>query len=494
METFGRNYLKETDGCGNYENGGFDIVKERNHEKDRISQQERNCGKDGIAQRESSFQSNLFRIALPVTLQSLLQSSFSIIDQVMIGQLGSDSIAGIGLGGKFASLYSVVLGAVAVAAGIMVAQYVGQKNAKELAKSFHINLLISVAIAMLFMAVCNLYPRTIMSLYTKDSATGAQAVGYLKIYSFSFIPMALTTMMSVLLRCAEAAVVPLVASFLSVILNTGLNYLLIFGKFGCPVLGVRGAAIASVAAQTAACVLTFFFFLWQLRKKQIRLPFAIDLSRAQRQQYIAILAPVLICEFAWSLGENVYTAIYGNIGTDPCAAMTMTGPIQGLMIGALSGISQAAGIMIGKSLGREAYEKAYGDAKKLIRCGLIGSLLLSFLLILLGRYYVVIYNVEPQVQAVAYQILIAFAVISPVKVQNMILGGGVIRSGGMTKYVMWIDLIGTWLFGVPLGLLAAFVWKWDIPYVYFVLSLEEVVRLLITVVIFRRKTWMKSLE
>lgn len=445
-------------------------------------------------QKGNTFQSNLIKIALPVTLQSLLQSSFSMIDQIMIGQLGSDSIAGIGLGGKFASIYSVVLGAVAVAAGIMIAQYIGRKNDKELAKSFHVNLLVSAVIAVLFMAVCNLCPQTIMDLYTKDDQTSILAVSYLRIYSLSFLPMALTTMMAVLLRCAEAAVVPLAASFISVILNTGLNYLLIFGKLGCPAMGVRGAAIASVMAQVAACLLTFCIFIWQLHKKGIELSFSVKLSKTNRKQYIRILAPVLICEFAWSLGENVYTAIYGNIGTDPCAAMTITGPVQGLMIGALSGISQAAGIMIGKSLGKEDYEKAYEDAKKLMKCGLAGSLILSLLLILLGRYYVSIYNVEPQVQAVAYQILIAFAVISPVKVQNMILEGGIIRSGGMTKYVMWIDLVGTWLFGVPLGLLAAFVWKLDIPYVYFVLSLEEVVRLLIAVVIFRRRMWMKSLE
>lgn len=445
-------------------------------------------------EKNNNFRSSLLQIALPVTLQSLLQSSFSMIDQIMIGQLGSDSIAGIGLGGKFASIYSVVLGAVAVAAGIMIAQYIGQKNDMELAKSFHLNLLVGAVIAVLFMAVCNLCPQAIMSLYTKDASTSALAVSYLRIYSFSFIPMALTTMMAVLLRCVDAAVVPLVASFLSVILNTGLNYLLIFGKFGCPALGVRGAAIASVMAQAAACVLTFVFFMWKLYQKGINLSFTISLSKAGRRQYIGILAPILICEFAWSLGENVYTAIYGNLGTDPCAAMTMTGPVQGLMIGALSGISQAAGIMIGKALGKKEYEKAYGDSKKLIKCGLAGSLVLSVLLVLLGRYYVAIYNVEPQVRETAYQILIAFAIISPVKVQNMILGGGIIRSGGMTKYVMWIDLIGTWIFGVPLGLLAAFVWKLNIPYVYFVLSLEEIVRLLIAVVIFRKRSWMKSLE
>ena len=211
-------------------------------------------------------------------------------------------------------------------------------------------------------------------------------------------------------------------------------------------------------------------------------------------QYLGILAPILVCEFMWSLGENVYAAIYGNIGTDACAAMTMTGPIQGLMIGALSGLAQAAGILIGKSLGNEEYDKAYKDSKRLMWYGLVGSLVLSVALVLLGQFYVRIYNVEPQVRTMAYQLLVVFAIVSPVKVQNMILGGGIIRSGGKTQYVMWVDLIGTWIFGVPLGLLSAFVFDLPITYVYFILSMEEVVRLLISVVIFRKKRWMRTLE
>ena len=211
-------------------------------------------------------------------------------------------------------------------------------------------------------------------------------------------------------------------------------------------------------------------------------------------QYLGILAPILVCEFMWSLGENVYAAIYGNIGTDACAAMTMTGPIQGLMIGALSGLAQAAGILIGKSLGNEEYDKAYKDSKRMMWYGLAGSLVLSVALVLLGQFYVRIYNVEPQVRTMAYQLLVVFAIVSPVKVQNMILGGGIIRSGGKTQYVMWVDLIGTWIFGVPLGLLSAFVFDLPITYVYFILSMEEVVRLLISVVIFRKKRWMRTLE
>ena len=256
-------------------------------------------------------------------------------------------------------------------------------------------------------------------------------------------------------------------------------------------MGVRGAALASVIAQTAAFGLTAGCFFFS-RKGMIRRP-GFSLSRETWQQYLGILSPILICEFMWSLGENVYGSIYGHLGTEPCAAMTMTGPVQGLLIGLLSGVSQAAGIMIGRHLGKEDYEAAYRDGKRLMGCGIAGSVALSLLLLLLGRSYVTIYNVDPSVQITAYQILVAFAIISPIKVENMILGGGIIRSGGMTRYVMWIDLIGTWLFGVPLGILAAFVWRLPIPQVYFILSLEEAVRLLLSILIFRRRSWMRKL-
>ena len=195
---------------------------------------------------EQEFRKSLVRIAIPAALQSLLQSSFSIIDQVMIGQLGSASIAGIGLAGKFASLYSVVLGAVAAAAGIMLAQYIGQRNEQALGSSFRRNMALSLAIAAVFTLVCMLFPMKIMSLYTNDAETCENAAVYLKIYAYSLIPMAVTSIVSVLLRCMENAVLPLIAGILSVALNTIMNYVLIFGRCGFSAMGVKGAAIASV--------------------------------------------------------------------------------------------------------------------------------------------------------------------------------------------------------------------------------------------------------
>lgn len=450
-----------------------------------------------MKKRENGFRADLISIALPVTLQSLLQSSFGMVDQIMIGQLGSESIAGIGLGGKFASIYAVVLGAVAAAAGIMAAQYVGAKDEKGMGRSFYLNLFVGILLAGGFLAVCGFFPEAVMSLYTQDEAMRAQAVVYLRIYAISFPFMAISTIMAVFLRCVGKAAIPLAASFFSVILNTGLNYLLIFGRGGFPSMGVRGAAIASVIAQTAAFGVTAVYFcrdaVFRSYGEREQALAVFRLAAEDRKQYLGILAPILVCEFMWSLGENMYAVIYGRLGTEPCAAMTMTGPVQGLMIGLLSGVSQAAGIMIGKHLGKGDEETAYRDSGKLMGCGFAGSVVLSLLLLWLGRHYVLLYNVETSVQNMAYLILVAFAIISPIKVQNMILGGGIIRSGGMTRYVMWIDMIGTWIFGVPLGFLAAFVWKLPIHQVYFILSLEEVIRFLISVAVFRKKSWMRRL-
>ena len=443
------------------------------------------------AQWENSFRRELIGIALPVTLQSLLQSSFAMVDQLMIGQLGSESIAGIGLGGKFASIYTVVLGAVAAAAGIMSAQYVGAEDEEGVGRGYYLNLFLGLLLAAGFMAVCCLFPHEVMRLYTKDGGVRSQAANYLQIYAVSFPLSAISTIMAVFLRCIGKAVWPLAASFFSVLLNTGLNYLFIFGAGPAPAMGVRGAAVASVIAQAAGLVLTGVYF-WHLGKER-RPCRSFSMSKKSWVQYLGILMPILVCEFVWSLGENGYAVIYGRLGTDSCAAMTMTGPVQGLTIGLLSGVSQAAGIMIGRRLGKAAYEEAYRDGKRMMLCGVMGSAVLSLLLLLLGRTYVSVYNVDLQVQAISYRILLVFALISPIKVQNMILGGGIIRSGGMTRYVMWIDMIGTWVFGVPLGCLAAFVWKLPIPQVYFILSLEEVVRFILSVIIFRRRNWMKRL-
>lgn len=207
----------------------------------------------------------------------------------------------------------------------------------------------------------------------------------------------------------------------------------------------------------------------------------------------SVLQPLFVCEASWSLGENVYAAIYGRMGTEQSAAMTLTAPIQGLAIGALCGLSQAAGVIVGKRLGGEDYDGAYRAAKRLMVYGAVGASVLCAVVLLTSGAYVEIYQVSRTVKRLTRQILFVYALAAPFKVLNMILGGGILRSGGRTAYVMGIDMLGTWGFGVPLGLLGAFVWRLPIASVYLLLSLEERIRFAISMAVFRRKRWMRRL-
>ena len=207
----------------------------------------------------------------------------------------------------------------------------------------------------------------------------------------------------------------------------------------------------------------------------------------------SVLLPLFVCEASWSLGENVCAAIYGRMGTEQSAAMTLTAPIQGLAIGALCGLSQAAGVIVGKRLGGEDYDGAYRAAKRLMVYGAVGASVLCAVVLLTSGAYVEIYQVSRTVKRLTRQILFVYALAAPLKVLNMILGGGILRSGGRTAYVMGIDMLGTWGFGVPLGLLGAFVWRLPIASVYLLLSLEECIRFAISMAVFRRKRWMRRL-
>lgn len=414
-------------------------------------------------QEEKRFFRTVCTLAIPAALQSLLQSSFSLVDQIMIGQLGAVSVAAVGLAGKFASIYAVVIAAIGAVAGIMISQYLGQNAPAEVRRSFFTNLWLGFGLAGAFTALCLLCPGAIMRAYTADVQTLQTAADYLRLLAGTYLPMAGATMLAAAFRCAEKPRLPLYAG-IATVLSQWVNFLLmlLFCRKTPPLPAADGRRTPPV--------------------------------RGRGRQYLAMLLPLLICEVTWSLGENVYAAIYGRMGTDASAAMTLTAPVQGLVIGALCGLSQAAGVIVGKWLGSGDEDAAYAAGRRLLVYGAAGAALLSVLVVLLSGVYVEIYQVEDGVKRLTRQILTAYALVAPCKVLNMILGGGILRSGGRTAYVMAIDLVGTWGFGVPAGLVTAFVFALPVPYVYFALSLEECLRFGISLAVFRRRRWMRRLS
>ena len=442
----------------------------------------------------SKFMKSLCKIAVPVTLQSMLQASFSIVDQIMIGQLGETNISAVGLGSNFSLIFSVVIGAVGAVAGILIAQFMGAEDKKEAWCSFDVSLICGIMISALFLLAAGAFPLQILGLYTEDMSIINAGAVYFRIVAFSYIPMAVSNILSAWLRCREHATIPFLASFGAVAVNTGLNYLLIFGKFGFPRMEIKGAAIATLISQLFNLVFIVIGFVVCNRRDGDKPVLSLRFKKITIRDYLVMIMPILVSEFLWSLGQNVESAVYGHLGTSNLAAYTLTGPIQGLIVGALSGLSAAAGVMIGKRLGRKEYDEAYAESKKIMYAGLAGSVVVASLLILLAGVYTGLYRVDNSVKELGRILLIVFALYAPVKVENMILSGGIIRSGGNTKIIMVIDIVGTWCIGIPLCLLAAYVFRWGIVGVYALLTTEEIFRLAVALVIFRKRKWMISLS
>ena len=439
---------------------------------------------------KETFEKQVINIAIPVALQSMLQSSFSMIDQIMVGQLGEKSIAAVEIAGKPGFIYSVVFGAVCTIAGIMISQYIGKKDRESEEKSICVNFLVMMLTGIAFFFISRMFPLQFIRLFTNDARVISEGSVYLGIIGWTFIPLGITNIFGAAIRCRGKSSWPLYVGFVSATLNTGLNYCLIFGNYGMPMLGVKGAAYASVISQVAGAVLIIVMFF----RLYGRIRYSVSLGKEKYWQYLSMLIPIVINEFLWSVGQSINTFVYGHMSTDELAGMSLTGSLQGLTIGALSGIAQAAGILVGKRLGEGQYDQAYQESKKLCVYGFIGSILFSVTIMALKTPYVHLFNVSDDVRAIGLALLTAFAVLMPIKVLNMILGGGIIRSGGRTKYIMMIDMLGTWLIGVPIALVTGLVFKLPIVWVYFMLSQEEVVRFIISIIMFRSRKWMNTIK
>ncbi len=441
---------------------------------------------------DKEFKQKLIEIALPVTVQCLMQSSLSLIDQIMIGSLGSECIAGIGLAGKFTSLFSVTLAAIVTAAGILISQYFGAKNEKGVRDSFYLPMYLSLILVVIFSLLSVCLPDQVMSLYSNDKKTVVKAASYLIYRTPGYSASVITMFISTLLRNMNKAKLPAVAGIIAIITNTVMNWFLIYGILIFPRLEEVGAALATVISQVVEMMIVLTLFIREKKKQNLFLKPTAHFSKEFYKNAVAILMPILIGEFLWSLGENVYAVIYGHLGTEACAAMTLMYPIQGIAIGALCGVSSAAGIIVGNSLGADENEKAYSQAIDFVKLTVVAGILIGIIVCAISPLYVKLFNVAPETRKITIKILIAFALVFTAKVFNMVVGGGVLQSGGQTKFMTLINTIGPWAFGVPMGFLSAYYFKLPIWWVYLILSLEEYVRLIISVWLLKSKRWMKN--
>lgn len=436
----------------------------------------------------------LFAIAIPIALQSTVQSTLSLIDQMMIGKLGAGAIASVGLGHRVLFIFVVLLSGISASTSIYASQFFGSGEKRKISSIVGISLILSMIISVLYIVGSFMIPSQLISIFTKDQEVIVLGVQYLKAISLIIIPISINLIYSSVLRSSGNTKLPMYCGILSVATNTALNYLFIFGKMGFPAMGVAGAAYATVISRFIETLVMVFV----IYNKQLPAAISVkDMFRGIDRKlfgvFIVTALPVVINEVSWVLGDSAFAVIYGRMGTYQLAALTLTYPVVGLTIGFLSGLSASAGVILGNYLGAGEHTKAYESAFRIIKIGIISSIVIGIATSFMANFYVSIYSVEPEVKKYTYSMLIIYSMIMWTKVSNMIIGGGVLRSGGNTKIVMVMEIIGMWGVGVPLGILSAYVWNLPVTSVYLIVATEEFARFFMGLYLVKTKKWIRNI-
>ncbi|WP_059045805.1 MATE family efflux transporter [Paenibacillus rubinfantis] len=445
-------------------------------------------------QQSKLFYKSVYQIAIPVTLQSLIMALLSLTDQLMVGQLGDVAIASVGMSSKIYAIISVMMAGLAAGVSIYTAQFWGKGDRRSINRLLGIGMATGVILSFLFSLLVYFEPELCFAVFTEDPRIHEEGAIYLQLMAVGYVPAMLTMLYSAVLRSTQHVKLPLFVSLFTVGLNILLNYLLIFGHLGFPQMGLAGAAIATTVSRVVECLLIVgAVYLFKLPGRAGWRELYGGGSSALVKKFAQTTFPLVLNELIWVLGETAYAIIYSRMGTTEMTAMTITFTLQGVCIGLFTGLASAGGVMVGNKLGAGEEETAMLYAKRFIRLGAVVSLAVGLVIAAISPWYVSAFHISGEANRLGIYLVWVFAAFLWVKVGNMVMAGGILNSGGDSKFVFAMESATTWLIGVPSGLLLSFGLKQPIFLVYFALSLEEVVRYGIGLARIRSRKWIKNL-
>ena len=438
------------------------------------------------------FFSTFLKIAIPITIQQFVSSATNLLDVLMVGQLGETSIAALGLSNQVFFLLALFLFGISSGSAIFTAQYWGKHDLPNLRKVMGIGLTLGIAVGLMYTIIATVFPDKLLGLYTNDQAVIALGSQYLRIVGLSYIFTAVTLTFVSVLRSTENVRLPMTVTVLALSLNILLNYTLILGNFGFPAMGVQGAALGTTIARILECAAIV------LLSYKLRTPAAAKLKQmaysfSYFKKVIKTSMPAAINEVFWSLGITTYNAVYAHIGTDAIASINISSTIESLAYVVFLGSANACAIMIGNQIGAGYEDRAYDYARRFLILTFLGALLVGVLVILFRPFILSFYNISAASYKFTYTIQLIFGLALWLRVANLILLVGVLRSGGDTRFALVVEMCSIWLIGVPAAFIGAFVFKWPVFGVYAFVLLEELVKLIIVIPRFLSKKWIHNL-
>lgn len=435
----------------------------------------------------------LLKLALPLVIQQWIQASLGFVDLLMVGQLGDVSVAAVGLGNQFFFLLHLVTFGIGSGTAIFTAQFWGKRDLVNIRKTLGFSLSLSFAASSIFSLLAIFSPYWILGLYTNDPAVVQAGAGFLRILGFCFIFSSCSFSIISVLRSMEKIRLPIMVTIGALTLNTILGYILIFGHFGLPRMGIRGAALGTAIAFTMEFLMLVFF------ANILKTPLAGKLKEfftfdwAMFGKFIRTTTPVVLNEFLWALAMNVYAGIYARIGTEAITAVNISTSIEQMGYVTFIGLANACAIMVGNRIGAGKADKAFEYAERFIVISFTSSLILGLLIFLISPALLNLYAISDNAHFYARNILRIFSFTIWARVLNIEFIVGILRSGGDTRFSFLADVLTIWLVGIPLALIGAFVLFLPVYWVYLLVFTEEFLKMLILSRRFVTKRWMNDM-
>ena len=445
--------------------------------------------------RDKNFLRKTVMIALPVAMQGMLNTVVNLVDNLMIGSLGSTAIASVGLANKVFFVFTLLVFGINSGSGVLAAQYWGNQDVKSIKKVLGLALSLAVTGSAAFMIPACANPRMLMRIFTTSEASIGMGAAYLAVAAFSYPCTAVTNTYVGMLRAVNRVKEPVVISCAAIVTNIVFNYILIFGKFGAPAMGVVGAALATLIARVVE--MTLILCVVYLGRTPLA-GGARDLfgwSRAFLRKFFVTALPVICNEFIWGLGTTIYSMAYGRMGDDAVAAITIATTIQDLVVVLFQGLSAATAVILGNEMGAGNLKRAETYGKNFFILQFLVTVVMAGVCVSLRWSFISLYQpgISDGVAQSVSRCIIVFALFSPFRMFNYVNVVGVLRSGGDTAMCLFIDTSGVWFIGIPLAFIGGLWLKQPMNIVYAMVTLEEVYKAVVGYVRYRQKKWLRNL-
>ena len=441
---------------------------------------------------KDTFYPQIIKLVIPIVVQNLLSAAVSSTDVIMLNYVGQSSISAVSLAANYAGVLFMIYYGLGTGASMLCAQYWGKGDLEPIRLIEGIALRFSLALTLIFSAAAFFVPRLMMQLFTNDLELIDIGAGYLRVMTVTYLCWSIIEVYLAVLRSIGRVTVSMVLNVLAFTLNIFLNAVFIFGLFGAPELGAVGVAIATAASRVIellGCIIVSAYS----KDIKLKLSYMFLSNKLLLQDFVRLSVPALANDVAWSVAFSMYSVILGHLGSDAVAANSLVVVVRNFGTVLCFGTASAGGILLGNVMGVGDMERAKEYASKLMKLTVITGAIGGVMVLIATPFVLRFASLsETAMHYLKYMLLINTYYIMGAAV-NTTLIAGVFRAGGDSRFGLICDFIDMWIYAVPLGFLAAFVFKLPVLWVYFLLCTDEFVKWPWVIRHYRSRKWLKNI-